>query len=53
MARTGYTPRIHRGGRANASAPTRYVARGSNRVFVVFLLFAAIAALFFVKLVYL
>lgn len=53
MARTGYTPRVHRGGRANASAPTRYVARGSNRVFVVFLLFAAIAALFFVRLVYL
>ena len=49
MAPAGSKPRATRGGRAIADAE-RYVARGSNRVFVVILLFLVIAAAFLIRL---
>ena len=57
MAGSRRAPRNDRGGRSTASSAAenfeRYVSRGSNRAFVVVVVFLALAALFFVRLVYL
>lgn len=53
MAGAGRTPRAPRDGRSAAENIERYVSRGSNRVFVVIVLFLALALLFFVRLLYL
>ena len=53
MAGAGRGPREPRSGRSTAADFERYVSRGSNRVFVVVVVFLLFAALFFVRLVYL
>ncbi len=53
MAGARRGPRAPRGGRSTAADLERYVSRGSNRVFVVIVVFLAFAALFLVRLLYL
>lgn len=53
MAGASRGPRNDRGGRSAAEDFERYVSRGSNRAFVVVVVFLALAALFLVRLVYL
>ena len=53
MARESRQPRRERGGRSSASDFERYVSRGSNRAFVVVVLFGVIALIFFARLVFL
>ena len=53
MAGSERGPRASRGGRSTAADIERYVSRGSNRAFVVVVVFLALALLFFVRLVYL
>ena len=53
MAGAGRGPREPRSGRSTAADFERYVSRGSNRVFVVVVVFLALAVLFFARLVYL
>ena len=53
MAGAGRGPREPRSGRSTAADFERYVSRGSNRVFVVVVVFLALAVLFAVRLVYL
>ena len=53
MARESRQPRRERGGRSSASDFERYVSRGSNRAFVVVVLFGIIALVFFARLVFL
>ena len=52
-SRGSQEPRGRRGSSGAASDLERYVSRGSNRAFVVVALFLAIAAIFFVRLLYL
>lgn len=53
MAGAGRGPREPRSGRSTAVDFERYVSRGSNRAFVVIVVFLLFAALFFARLVYL
>ena len=53
MARESRQPRRERGGRSSTSGFERYVSRGSNRAFVVVVLFGVIALIFFARLVFL
>ncbi len=53
MAGSGRTPRGPRGARSKAAEAERYVSRGSNRAFFVVVAFLILAAIFFVRLVYL
>lgn len=53
MASGGRTPRGPRGGRSAAADVERYVSRGSNRAFVVVVVFLGLAAIFLIRLLYL